>query len=247
MNRPRARTTPAPKPGGIGTLGEFGLHAGLKRWYAQPGDQFEVALDGYVIDIRRGDMLIEIQTRGFGAMRRKLATLAERYAIRIVHPIAERKWIVRARPGSDAPTRRRSPKPGRIEAIFDELVSIPDLVAHPNISFDVALIEAEEVLRPARARARRRKGWRVADRRLVAVNRVVPFADAEDFAALLPVHMARPFTARALAEAAAIPLRLAYRMAYCLARMGAIATVGKRHRARLYDLAPVKTRSSIRR
>ncbi len=237
----------APPAAGIGTLKEFGLHAALKRWYAQPGDDFEVPLDGFVIDIRRGAMLIEIQTRSFASMRRKLTALAERYAIRIVHPIAERKWIVRAGKKGQALARRRSPKAGRIESIFDELVSIPDLALHPNISFDVAMIEAEEFLQKTAARAWRRKGWRVVDRRLVDVRRVVPFADATDFAALLPPHLDRPFTARQLGDAAAIPLRLAYRMVYCLARMGAIEAVGKQHRARLYDLAPAKTRSSMRR
>jgi hypothetical protein len=75
-----------PRPGGIGTLRETGLHADLKRWYAQPGDEFEIALDGFVIDIRRGQHLIEIQTRSFSSMRRKLLALAERHPVRVVHP-----------------------------------------------------------------------------------------------------------------------------------------------------------------
>ncbi len=58
---PKPRAVVA-KTAGIGTLRESGLHADLKRWYAQPGDEFEIALDGYVIDIRRGEYLIEIQT-----------------------------------------------------------------------------------------------------------------------------------------------------------------------------------------
>ena len=48
----------------IGTLRERPLHASLKRWYAEPGDRAEVAVDGYVIDLVRGDLLIEVQTRG---------------------------------------------------------------------------------------------------------------------------------------------------------------------------------------
>ena len=37
----------------IGTLNEGSLHAALKELYAQPGDQFEVPLDRFVIDIKR--------------------------------------------------------------------------------------------------------------------------------------------------------------------------------------------------
>ncbi len=40
--------------GSIGTLRESDLHAALKRHYARPSDQIEVAVDGYVIDIVRG-------------------------------------------------------------------------------------------------------------------------------------------------------------------------------------------------
>ena len=57
---------------GVGVLNEKPLHASLKAWYAQPGDRFEVAVAGSVIDIVRGELLIEIQTRSFSALRRKL-------------------------------------------------------------------------------------------------------------------------------------------------------------------------------
>jgi hypothetical protein len=47
---------------GIGQLNEKALHASLKQWYARPGDRFEVAVGGFVIDIVRAELLIEIQT-----------------------------------------------------------------------------------------------------------------------------------------------------------------------------------------
>jgi len=229
-----AAAPPAPRALGIGQLREFGLHADLKRWYAQPGDELETALEGYVIDIRRGTMLIEIQTRSFSSMRRKLAALVERHRVRIVHPIPETKWIVRLDGAGRALGRRRSPKAGRIEALFKELVAIPDLVGHPHVSFDIALTHEEELWQKTGRRAWRRKGWCVVGRRLVEVRRVVPFADAADFAALLPPGMAENFTTRDLATAAGLPLALAYKMTYCLRRMGAIVETGKQKRAALY-------------
>jgi hypothetical protein len=39
----------------IGLLNENSLHSALKRWYARPGDLVEVSLDGYIVDILRGD------------------------------------------------------------------------------------------------------------------------------------------------------------------------------------------------
>ena len=42
----------------IGTLNEKALHSSLKEWYAQQGDRLEQSVDGYVIDIVRGDLLV---------------------------------------------------------------------------------------------------------------------------------------------------------------------------------------------
>ncbi len=63
---------------GIGLLNEKPLHASLKEWYAQPGDQFEVPVDGFVIDIVRDDLLLEIQTGSFASIKSKLARWCDR-------------------------------------------------------------------------------------------------------------------------------------------------------------------------
>ena len=48
-------------PVSIGTMKERSLHASLKEWYAQPGDRVEAEVDGFVIDICRDGLLVEIQ------------------------------------------------------------------------------------------------------------------------------------------------------------------------------------------
>ena len=67
----------------IGTLRETSLHTALKTWYAQPGDELEASVEGYQIDLRRGAQLIEIQTRNFAALKRKLTQLVERHPVRL--------------------------------------------------------------------------------------------------------------------------------------------------------------------
>ena len=78
----------------IGILNEKPLHAALKEWYARPGDQFEVSIDGYVVDIVRDALLIEIQTGNFSSIKRKVHALAALHPLRLVFPIAREKWIV---------------------------------------------------------------------------------------------------------------------------------------------------------
>lgn len=223
----------------ISTLNERPLHAALKAWYARPGDAFEVEVDGFLIDLVRADLLIEIQTSGFSAIRRKLIKLTKDHPVRLVHPIPLEKWIVRLAEDSDEVLgRRRSPKRGRVETLFDELVRIPTLPAHPDFSIEVLLTREEEMRRrDGTARARRRRGWVTQERRLIEVVDRRLFETPDELAALLPEDLDEPFTTAALAEASHMPRALAQKMTYCLRQLGMIEQVGKRGNAVLYRLA----------
>jgi hypothetical protein len=59
----------------IGTLNEGALHAQLKDWYRRRGDRIEQVVDGFVVDLVRGNLLVEIQTGSFAPLRRKLDLL----------------------------------------------------------------------------------------------------------------------------------------------------------------------------
>ena len=220
----------------IGSLNEKPLHAALKEWYAGPGDRFEVSVDGFVIDIVRGNLLVEIQTKNFASIKRKLKTLTADRPVLLVHPVAREKWIVKPAAGADGKaSRRKSPKQGRWDQVFEELVSFPGLLAHPNFSLLVLLIQEEEVRRFDPARGWRRKGWVTEERRLLEVVDQRLFESPEDMDALIPPGLQEPFTTSELAAAAKRPRRFAQKMAYCLREMGVIAQVGKRSRAILYE------------
>jgi hypothetical protein len=219
----------------IGTLNENPLHAALKAWYAGPGDAMEVALDGYVIDIVQGHQLVEIQTGGFSPIGRKLARLAIDHRVRLVHPIAAQKWIVKVGEDGEPVSRRRSPKRGVICDIFKPLVSIPDLLDHPHFELEVLLIEMEERQQYDGKRGWRRGGWVVTERELLGVMERQIFTSAAAVADLLPATLATPFTTADLAADLKIPRRLAQQMAYCLRQMKQVDVVGKAGKALLYQ------------
>ncbi len=221
----------------IGQLNEKPLHAALKEWYARPGDQLEVPVDGYVIDIVRQGLLIEIQTRSFSAMKQKLAALLPHHPVRLVHPVAAQKWLVKLDPAGNHPLqRRKSPQSGGLETIFAELVSFPHLLAQPNFSLEVLLIHEEEVRRHEEGRAWRRRGWVTEERRLLEVVQQQCFHEPAELASLLPAALPTPFTTADLAAALGRPRRLAQQMAYCLRKMGVLAPAGKQSRSMLYTL-----------
>ena len=63
-------------------MNEYSLHTAIKNWYSLPGDKFEVRIDDFIVDIVRDALLIEIQTRNFSAIKKKLKKLLENHARR---------------------------------------------------------------------------------------------------------------------------------------------------------------------
>ena len=217
----------------IGTLNEGALHAQLKEWYRQPGDLLEQEVGGYVIDLVRGDQLVEFQTGGFAPLRKKLAALAEEHRVRLVAPIAVSRRIVKVSGAGEILSSRRSPRKGCLHDVFDRLVSIPALIAHPNFELEVLLTHQDELRMFEPGRAYRRHGWVVQGRSLVSVEESAVIASIRDAATLLP-SLAETFDTAELAAGSCIDRRLAQRMAYCLRAMGVIVPVGKRGGAVLY-------------
>ena len=219
---------------GIGLLNEKPLHASLKQWYAQPGDCFEVAVDGFVIDIVRDELLLEIQTGNFSSLKSKLNSLIQSHPVRVIYPIAQEKWIVKPDQGDGrGMIRRKSPKRGRIEDLFWEMVSLPQFVASPNFSLEVLMIKEEEARRYDGNGNWRRKGWVTEERRLLEVVGQKVFAQPVDWLEFLPAGL-ESFTTKDLAEAVGIQRALAQKMAYFLRKAELVELVGKAGRANLY-------------
>jgi hypothetical protein len=225
----------------IGTLSEKSLHASVKTWYARPEDRVESPVDGYVVDIvRDDDLLVEIQTRSFAPLKRKLAKLTKSHRVRLVHPVAAEKWIVKVAENGAPLGRRKSPKRGRVEDVFHQLVSIPHLVGHERFVLEVMMIHEEEVRLFDGKGSWRHPEWRQVDRRLVDVVEQRRLRTPVDAAALLPppAVLPRPFTNKQLAEAAGLRRILAERMTYCLRKMEALQVVGKaKYGAQLFEEA----------
>jgi hypothetical protein len=219
---------------GIGLLNEKPLHASLKQWYARPGDRFEVPVDGFVIDIVRDDLLIEIQTRNFSAIKSKLTRLSRSHHVRLIYPIVQEKWIVRLANGDRSGViRRKSPKRGRMEDLFWELVSIPQLLSNPNFSLEVLMIRQEEVRRYEQKRRWRSRGWVIEGRQLLEVLDRRLFGESADWLRFLPNGL-ESFTTSDLATGIASGRELAQKMAYCLREARMIELIGRRGRANLY-------------
>ena len=223
----------------IGVLNESSLHAALKEWCALPGDAFEVNVGQFVVDIVRGDTLIEIQTSHFGSIRDTLRKLAQDHQVLVVYPLAQEKYLVYIDSATDEVVRcRKSPKKGQMTDLFDELVRVPTLIWEKNLSLQVVLTREEE-LRHADEKIRgRRRRAKVIDRKLIEVLGQAQFHEARDFLKLLPEGMERPFTNQTLARRMGISIHIARKMTYSLRKLKLVAQVGKEGRSFLFDTIP---------
>ena len=226
------------QPTGIGQLAERSLHAALKEHLRQPGDALEVKLGRYVIDLVRDDLLIEIQTRHLYALRPKLRRLLDDgRRIHLVHPLPAERWIVReARDGRQ--TRRKSPKRAAVRDIFEELVRIPDLTGHPNLTVEALLVREEQVWRDDGQGSWRRDRWSLVDRRLLGVEGSAVLAGPADYLALLPPDLPDIFTNAELIAYHGWPSYLAGKATYTLREMGLLELIGTEHRRNVYRVRP---------
>ena len=103
MPRPLKHETPLEKPNSIGELNERSLHRALKARYAVPGSVTEQAVDGFVADVMIGGRIVEIHTGPFSPLKKKLPRLLERFAVTLVYPVAQDRYIVTMPAGADTP------------------------------------------------------------------------------------------------------------------------------------------------
>ena len=223
---------------GIGTLKETSLHAVLKQYYAQPGDEIEMGVGGYVIDIKRDGLLIEIQTSSFSKLKGKLQDLLPVYTVRVIHPIAQARWVQRIDSSGKQVSRRKSPKKGRVEEMFRELLRIPAIATHPNFQLHIAMIHEEVIWCDDGKGSWRRKGWSVAEKNLLEVVETVSFEKGDDYLNLVPKDLKIPFTNRELAASAKLRPGLAQKMTYTLRKMNLLNMTGKRGRSLEFEPRP---------
>ncbi len=221
---------------GIGTLGEKTVHAVLKHYYAPDENLHEVPVGQFVADICTGTEIIEIQTRSFQNMRKKLEAFLPLGPVTIVYPIPHVKWLswIDEETGEASP-RRKSPKRGNVYQAFIELYKIRSFLPNANLRFCFDLIDMHEFRLLNGWSHDRKRGSDRYDRipeRFVEEIRISRRADYRQF---LPDGIAEPFTTRDFAAQAKIPVRLAQTVLLILTDLAVVRRTGKEGRRYLYE------------
>ena len=221
----------------IGRLNETDLHEQIKHLYAGPDGATEVTVDGWVVDAVVGGELVEIQTRGFRKLRRKIEALCPTHRLRIVHPVAVETTIIRIDGGGAVISSRRSPRRGRVEEVFREIGWIADLLPHPAITVEAVLVRVVETRIDDGRGSWRRRGVSVVSRALGAVDETRSFTTAADYLSILPSPLPRRFTNQDLEALTGLGYTTVQPITNALRKMGLLRVLGKEGRRQLLAVA----------
>lgn len=221
---------------GIGTLGEKTLHAVLKQYFEPYEANHETKIGGFVADIVGEDGIIEIQTRGFDKLRRKLEVFLSVASVTIVYPIAKTKWLswIDIETG-EITAKRKSPKIGKPFEIFFELYKIKSFLTHPNLKFCIVLLDMEESRYLNGFSKNKKRGSSRSDRIPVEIRDEIYIESLADYIKLIPDTLPEQFDSKDYHKATGLTLSRAQTALNVLFHIGAVERTGKQGNLYLYE------------
>lgn len=129
----------------IGTYKEKKLHLILKKYFEPDARFHEVPYGGYICDVKRDDLITEVQTTGLRTMSRKLAAFLPECRVRIVFPIITEKRIFWVDPADGTVSEgKKSPKKENGFKLLSEMLYISDYLSDENLTVTAVYIRADE-------------------------------------------------------------------------------------------------------
>ena len=132
---------------GIGIYNEKRLHYILKRTFCDNENLLEVKVGRYTADALVDGHIYEIQCAALSPLKDKIGYYLSgtEYEITVVHPIVQKRKIIRAeRESGEIAYVRSSPKKERAEDILPMLYHLHEFIGHPRFSILLAIVELEE-------------------------------------------------------------------------------------------------------
>lgn len=224
---------------GIGTLNEKTLHAVIKQ-YIEPDASFrevKIGVGRTVADIFNTSGIVEIQTRCYEKLIKKLPRLLDIAPVTVVLPIPHLKtvsWIDTT--SGETTKKRKSPKTGRVYDGMYELSKIRKLLTDDRIRVRIMLIDMDEY--------RNLDGWGNGGKRGSSRHDRIPtelyaeyiLQSSEDYLIFVPETLPQPFTLKDYMKCAKLKQRHGAAGVYILREMGIASLVGKKGRENLYQL-----------
>jgi len=174
---------------------ERSLHKILK-FYLEPDESFhEIKVNGSIADIKKGDEIIEIQTRSMSRLLPKLEKFLPDHKVTVVYPLDHTKYIrwIDKKTG-ETTERRKSPKSATVFDSVYELYNIRRFIGDRNLSLKLIFLNVEEYrYRNEMAFGKRRNKVR-AERIPTSIEYAVDIREPDDYRIFIPNGLADHFS-----------------------------------------------------
>lgn len=225
--------------GGIGSLGEKTLHASLKLFFEPNEGYHEIKIGNFYADIARDGQIIEIQTRSFDRLRKKLDYfLDEGYHVKVVYPVPAMKWISWIdRERGEVGKRRKSPRRGSVYDIVPELYKIRQWLSCEKLEFHILMLEVIDYRNLdgyGKDKKMRSTRFERIPMKLISECKTGMF---ERFSTLVPSGLPENFRSDDFAEAAGISRGLSQKTLLILTDIGTVERVGRDKKGYIYKVS----------
>lgn len=221
----------------IGTYKERTLHAALKNYYEPDQTRHEQPLMGYIADIFNENGVMEIQTRDFYAMKKKLETFLPEFPVTIIYPAVRQKWLIWINPETGETTpRRRSPKIGTPYAIFNELYGIRSLVTHTNLRLRIISVDIEEYRQLNGWSRDKKRGSTRSERIPVGIGDEIAVDNKRDYLKFIPEGLPSSFYSIDFAKSVKLNRSSAQNALYILNAVEAVERIDRDKKGYIYKI-----------
>lgn len=221
----------------IGTLSEKTIHAVMKNYY-EPNEEYqEILINGMYADIFNGQEIIEIQTRNFDQLRKKLDNFLPLFPVTVVLPIPEIKWLFWVNPETgELSQKRKSPKKGNPYQAFSEIYKIKPYLKKARLTIKLIFINIEEYKLLNGWSQDKKRGAVRYDRIPLCLTREYSFSQPKDYMLLFPENLPKQFTSNELAKLLKITTKDCRYFLNITFFLGIVNRVGKKRNSYIYEI-----------
>ena len=208
----------------------------MKNYFEPYGDSQEIRIGGYVADIAGENGVIEIQTRQFNKLLKKLEAFLEFCDVTVVYPIPALKYVrwIDTETG-ELSQRHKSPKRYTIYEVMPELYKIKYTLDNPRFHLCLCLIETEEIRLLNGWSENKKRGSTRHDRIPKGLIDEVHLGCPADYDIFIPDGLPIQFTSKDLSTAVKISRECAQVTLNILTYLERVVRVGKQGANILYE------------
>lgn len=219
----------------IGEYQEKAIHFILKNYFETDKDKLEVKINGMIADIYNEEGIIEIQTRNFDRLRKKLDVFLKDYQLTIVYPLIKSKKITWMNSENKADYNRKSPIHMNMFNVFKELYKIKQYLKHENLHFCFVFVDVVEFKNLDGYGKNKKKRASSFNKLPIDINEIVNIDNFSEFKTIFSGEE-KEFTSKDLSKMKKIKLKDAQVALTVLNYLEIVERIGKKGNSYLYKV-----------